>query len=117
MACAVSMRMVVDLPAPLGPSSPTQVPAGTSRSRPSTAMMRPKRLTTPRRRMASSLTPHTYHAAGPAWVGGRAVRLPSVVHGPPVHLPDAAPDEGVPARQDGAQGHHARVPAGRQDRR
>src|SRR3954469_18421868 len=70
MACAVSIRMVVDLPAPFGPSSPTQVPAGTSRSRPSTAVMRPKRLTTPRRRMASSLTPHRYHAAGPAWVGG-----------------------------------------------
>src|SRR3954453_17601485 len=70
IAWAVSIRIVVDLPAPVGPSRPTHVPAGTSRSRPSTAVMRPKRLTTPRRRMASSLTPHRYHAAGPAWVGG-----------------------------------------------
>ena len=38
-------------------------------------------------------------------------------NGPPVHLQDAPPVEGLPARQDGAQGHHARVPARRQDRR
>ena len=31
--------------------------------------------------------------------------------GSPVHLPDVPPDEGLPARQDGAQRHHARVPA------
>jgi hypothetical protein len=34
-------RIVVDLPAPLGPSRPTHVPLGTSRSRPSTATMSP----------------------------------------------------------------------------
>ena len=28
IACAVSMRIVVDLPAPLGPSRPTHVPVG-----------------------------------------------------------------------------------------
>src|SRR3954447_2149695 len=45
-ACAVSSFIVVDLPAPLGPSRPTQVPSGTSRSRWSTAVRSPKRLTT-----------------------------------------------------------------------
>src|SRR4051794_3650568 len=52
IACAVSRRMVVDLPAPLGPSRPTQVPSGTSRSRWSTAVRSPKRLTTPCKRSA-----------------------------------------------------------------
>jgi hypothetical protein len=32
IACAVSSRIVVDLPAPFGPSRPTHVPSGTSRS-------------------------------------------------------------------------------------
>ena len=41
IACAVSIRIVVDLPAPLGPSRPTHVPSGTSRSRPSTAVIGP----------------------------------------------------------------------------
>src|SRR5438270_13699463 len=52
MTCAVSAFIVVDLPAPLGPSRPTHAPKGTSRSRPSTAVSAPKRLTTPRRRIA-----------------------------------------------------------------
>src|SRR4051794_31924019 len=54
IACAVSRRMVVDLPAPLGPSRPTQVPSGTSRSRWSTAVSAPKRLTAPAKRSAST---------------------------------------------------------------
>src|SRR4029079_12508821 len=54
MACAVSIFMVVDLPAPLGPRRPTHVPAGTSRSSPSTAVIGPKRLVTPRIRSAMS---------------------------------------------------------------
>src|SRR5213592_4673525 len=52
MTCAVSAFMVVDLPAPFGPSRPTQVPNGTSRSRPSTAVSGPNRLTKPRSCMA-----------------------------------------------------------------
>src|SRR5215212_6496850 len=56
IACAVSSRIVVDFPAPFGPSSPTHVPTGTSRSRPSTAVIAPYRLTTPRSRIASSST-------------------------------------------------------------
>src|SRR3954464_10810216 len=60
-ACAVSMRMVVDFPAPLGPSRPKQIPSGTSRSRPSTATMSPKDLRTPRSRMAGSV------ATPPVW--------------------------------------------------
>src|SRR5262245_14521726 len=39
--------MVVDLPAPLGPSRPRQMPFGTSRSRPSTAVIGPNLFTTP----------------------------------------------------------------------
>ena len=54
IACAVSSRIVVDLPAPLGPSRPTHVPSGTSRSRWSTAVSSPKRLTTPRRLRAGT---------------------------------------------------------------
>src|SRR5690606_30606145 len=50
--CAVRRRMVVDLPAPLGPSSPSTTPWGTSRSRPLTAVMSPKRFTTPRSEIA-----------------------------------------------------------------
>jgi hypothetical protein len=38
---SVRSRIVVDFPAPLGPSKPTQVPSGTSRSSPSTAVMAP----------------------------------------------------------------------------
>ena len=48
IAWPVSSRIVVDLPAPLGPSRPRQMPSGTSRSSPSTAVIGPKRLTTPR---------------------------------------------------------------------
>jgi hypothetical protein len=54
MTCAVSAFIVVDFPAPFGPSSPTHVPKGTSRSSESTAVMSPKRLTKPRRRMAAA---------------------------------------------------------------
>ena len=54
IACAVSSFIVVDLPAPFGPSRPTQVPSGTSRSRWSTAVSVPKRLTTPCRRRAGT---------------------------------------------------------------
>src|SRR3954451_22961833 len=53
-ACAVRSFIVVDLPAPLGPSRPTHVPSGTSRSRWSTAVSGPKRLTTPRMRSAGT---------------------------------------------------------------
>src|SRR4051812_18794195 len=55
--------MVVDLPAPFGPSSPTHVPWGTSRSSPSTAVIAPKRLTTRRRRMAGGAAATTL----PGW--------------------------------------------------
>src|SRR5215212_3778645 len=55
ITCAVRAFIVVDLPAPFGPSSPTQVPYGTSRSRPSTAVRAPNRLTTPRSLIACPL--------------------------------------------------------------
>ncbi len=42
------IRMVEDLPAPLGPRKPNASPAGTSTSMPATAVKSPKRLTRPR---------------------------------------------------------------------
>src|ERR1700759_5341990 len=53
IAWAVSIRIVVDLPAPLGPSSPRQMPFGTVRSRWSTAVSSPNRLTTERSSIAA----------------------------------------------------------------
>src|SRR5438445_574430 len=47
----VSIFTVVDLPAPLGPRSPTSCPLGISRSRPRTASTLPKRLESWRRRI------------------------------------------------------------------
>jgi hypothetical protein len=41
IACAVSIFIVVVLPAPFGPSRPTHVPYGTSRSRPPIAVISP----------------------------------------------------------------------------
>src|SRR6185503_5333798 len=79
IACAVSMRIVVDLPAPFGPRSPTHVPAGTSRSRPSTAVIGPKRLTTPRSRMARSVTFTTVSPCARAETGGSHTILRRVV--------------------------------------
>ena len=52
---AVSAFIVVDLPAPLGPSRPTQDPTGRVRSRPPTAVSSPNRFTKPRIRIASLL--------------------------------------------------------------
>ena len=67
---AVSIRIVVDLPAPLGPSSPKQTPGGTTRSRPSTAVIWPKRLTTPRSSIDALSSCTTLRVAAPA--GGPA---------------------------------------------
>src|SRR4051794_14546074 len=58
--------MVVDLPAPFGPSSPTHVPNGTSRSSPSTAVIGPKRFTKPRRLMAEGAGVAIVETVGPA---------------------------------------------------
>src|SRR5215212_7653635 len=55
-AWPVSIRMVVDLPAPFGPSRPRQMPAGTSRSSPSTAVIGPNRFTTPLNSIAVKAT-------------------------------------------------------------
>src|SRR4051812_11984414 len=49
------MRMVVDLPAPLGPRKPKKLPRGTSRSTPSTAALRAYDLRRPRTRMAGDI--------------------------------------------------------------
>src|SRR4051812_16124410 len=51
----VSMRMVVDLPAPLGPRKPKKLPRGTSRSTPSTAAFSPYDFRRPRTRMAGDI--------------------------------------------------------------
>ena len=50
------MRMVVLLPAPLGPRKPQRLPWGTTRSRSRTAWVLPKRLCTPAICIAASLT-------------------------------------------------------------
>src|SRR5438105_15115029 len=54
IACPVSRRIVVDLPAPFGPRRPTHVATGTARWRPRTAAIGPYRFTAPRSRVASS---------------------------------------------------------------
>src|SRR5215210_3555630 len=56
-AWPVSRRIVVDLPAPLGPSRPRQMPFGTSRSRPSTAVIVPNLFTTPCNSIAAKPIP------------------------------------------------------------
>src|SRR5919202_4276925 len=88
------MRIVVDLPAPFGPSRPTHVPWGTSRSSPSTAVIRPYRLTTPRSLMASAALTGDQHARGRRRGGAPSTRLP-------VKLQVAAGDDAA-ARLEGA---------------
>src|ERR671911_579694 len=56
-AWPVRSRIVVDLPAPFGPSSPRQMPSGTSRSTPSTAVIGPKVFLTPRNSIAAKPSP------------------------------------------------------------
>ena len=56
-----SARMVVDLPAPLGPRKPCTSPAATLRSRPSSARVAPKVLTRSWMSMTGSLTLFTIH--------------------------------------------------------
>ena len=53
---APTIRMVVDLPAPLGPSRPNDSPGGTSKSMPSTAVKSPKRLVRPWAAMTGAVT-------------------------------------------------------------
>ena len=111
-AWPVSSRIVVDLPAPLGPSRPRQMPSGTSRSRPSTAVIGPNLLTTPRSSIAAidlMLSGHVRRACGSRpWKTGRRARR--------------AMDQG-PARGDDAGGgtpRGARAPrplSGLDDRR
>src|SRR5262249_34396975 len=53
----VSMRMRVDLPAPLGPSSPKISPSSTAKLTPLTAVNSPNFLTIPRTSMAATPAP------------------------------------------------------------
>ena len=53
------MRIVVDLPDPLGPRKPVTVPGRTSKDRSSTATTLPNRLDSPR----ASITPSALHGA------------------------------------------------------
>src|ERR1039457_6237342 len=64
----VSMRMVVDFPAPLGPRKPKNDPRGTSRSTPSTAALRPYDFRRSRTRMAGDI--FLVYGAGAGAVGG-----------------------------------------------
>src|SRR6266496_4327390 len=67
----ITMRRVVVLPAPFGPSSPNTLPRGTSRDRSFTATWPANALVTPRRRIAVSLTgpmlSQGSHARGSPW--------------------------------------------------
>ena len=67
---AAKIRIVVDLPAPLGPSNPKDSPLATSKSMPSTAVKSPKTLVKPRTEMSgldillfylSIVTPRAIH--------------------------------------------------------
>src|SRR3954452_18036088 len=107
IAWAVSIRMVVDLPAPFGPSRPTQVPAGRSRSRPSTAMIGPKRLTTPRRRMARSFTGSALSSGSRTETGGSHTTLRRVV---------VAREDLVERKPVDLPGEHPQAPEIRHDR-
>ena len=53
----IKIRIVVDLPAPLGPTNPKKDPRGTSRSRLSPARVDPKDLDRPRKLSAAEV-PH-----------------------------------------------------------
>src|SRR6266542_1374185 len=66
----VSMRMSVDLPAPLGPSMPKISPSPTVNEMPSTAVKSPKRLVSPATSMAGAAATSAPHGQGD--VGGHA---------------------------------------------
>src|SRR5690625_3164644 len=55
-ASVARIRTIVVLPAPFGPSTPRIAPVGTSRSTPSSAVVRPNRLTRPEARIHTSAT-------------------------------------------------------------
>src|SRR5918997_2375596 len=90
MTWAVRAFIVVDFPAPLGPSRPTHVPCGTSRSRPSTAVMPPKRLTAPRRLMAE-FTMLTLGRPGDAELIGATLSAGAIAACASDHAPGAGP--------------------------
>src|SRR5689334_15777696 len=73
----ISRRMVVVLPAPLGPISAYTEPSGTRRSRSSTASKRPKRFATPWLSMTTSFMGHRLH--GPQLAPRVAHRLLDLV--------------------------------------
>src|SRR5438477_172926 len=77
----VSIFTVVDLPAPLGPRSPTSCPVGISRSRPRTASTSPKRLESWRRRITRR-RPRGCAAWHRRPARGSPASAPSVVLGP-----------------------------------
>src|SRR4051794_17936724 len=77
----VSMRISVDLPAPLGPSMPKISPSATLNEMPATAVKSPKRLVSPRTSMAATSAPHRQRH-----VGGQPHRQLAVV------VVDAQPD-------------------------
>src|ERR1035437_2653943 len=69
----VSMRMVVDFPAPLGPRKPKNDPRGTSRSTPTTAALSPYDFRRSRTRMAADIFP-VYGAGGGHGLGKEVIQ-------------------------------------------
>ena len=82
------MRIVVDLPDPLGPRKPVTVPGRTSKDRSSTATTLPNRFESPR----ASITRSALHGVGPVGIGENPTLggLPeSLRPGDKLHLPTA----------------------------
>ena len=79
------MRIVVDLPDPLGPRKPVTVPGRTSKDRSSTATTLPNRLDSPR----ASITRSALHGAVLHGVGGYPTRTLLVAHRPTISAQSA----------------------------
>src|SRR5262249_7338632 len=84
-----SMRRVVVLPAPFGPSRATRSPGATSRSMPPTATRPRKRFTRPRARRTPSI-PRCSHGTGGGAPADNPVRLPSGGRSGPMVTTEAA---------------------------
>src|ERR671921_160944 len=85
----VSMRTVVVLPAPLGPSMPSTLPWGTTKLTPSTATLSPKRLTRSTASTAGLLftvVPSRFDGCGVDRATHRNSSVPLVHHTPPTEL-------------------------------
>src|SRR5579875_2416257 len=89
------IRIVLVLPAPLGPRNPKHSPRAISKSTPSTAVKSPNRLQRPRATTRGGDTAGGGTAAGDGSVPSVRVRA-GRVHPSVRSVPPSAPDEGAP---------------------